>query len=318
MATHDGELLHEGTARLRAAGSETPRLDAELLLGFAVGVGPDRDRGASRRAGRRRCSRRDIAPCHRPAGGRRAGGLHPRDQGVPRPRLRRRRPRPDPAPGDGGARRARPGRGHAPAHGSARPAGAPPIRVADVGTGSGAVAIALVVSLRRRRAHEEVGSWPRTSRPMRWTSPARTPSGTPWPTRSGSCEADLLPPVVADPFDAGPREPAVRPERCDGRAADRDLVRAGARARRRAGRARGHRPAARAAAGRAGGRRARAPRDRGDQGEAIVDLVASVLPGWACTVQPDLAGLPAWRDRRRARASPPGGIGEGPSSSGRA
>ena len=33
-----GELLHEGATRLRLAGSETPRLDAELLLGFSVGV----------------------------------------------------------------------------------------------------------------------------------------------------------------------------------------------------------------------------------------------------------------------------------------
>jgi release factor glutamine methyltransferase len=29
-----------------------------------------------------------------------------------------------------------------------------------------------------------------------------------------------------------------------------------------------------------------------DQGEAIVALVDSRLPGWACTVEPDLAGLP--------------------------
>ena len=34
-----GELLREGTDRLAAAGSETPRLDAELLLGQAVGAG---------------------------------------------------------------------------------------------------------------------------------------------------------------------------------------------------------------------------------------------------------------------------------------
>ena len=33
-----GELLHEGAERLRTAGSESPRLDAELLLGYAVGV----------------------------------------------------------------------------------------------------------------------------------------------------------------------------------------------------------------------------------------------------------------------------------------
>jgi hypothetical protein len=31
-------LVEAGTERLRAAGSETPRLDAELLLAFAIGV----------------------------------------------------------------------------------------------------------------------------------------------------------------------------------------------------------------------------------------------------------------------------------------
>jgi release factor glutamine methyltransferase len=34
-----GALLREGAERLVVAGSETPRLDAELLLGHAVGVG---------------------------------------------------------------------------------------------------------------------------------------------------------------------------------------------------------------------------------------------------------------------------------------
>ena len=33
-----GELLTSGTARLRAAGSESARLDAELMLGWAVGA----------------------------------------------------------------------------------------------------------------------------------------------------------------------------------------------------------------------------------------------------------------------------------------
>jgi release factor glutamine methyltransferase len=37
-----------------------------------------------------------------------------------------------------------------------RPAGTPPLRVADVGTGSGAVAVSLAVALRRRRVGDEV------------------------------------------------------------------------------------------------------------------------------------------------------------------
>ena len=33
-----GELLNSGTARLRKAGSASARLDAELLLGWAIGA----------------------------------------------------------------------------------------------------------------------------------------------------------------------------------------------------------------------------------------------------------------------------------------
>ena len=37
-----------------------------------------------------------------------------------------------------------------------------------------------------------------------------------------------------------------------------------------------------------------------DQGEAVVAAAAEILPGWRCTVRPDLAGLP-----RLARVEPP-------------
>ena len=66
-----------------------------------------------------------------------------------------------------------PARRHAP-----RPAGDRRIRVVDVGTGSGAIAVALAVALRAARARwRRWRSWPSTSRPTRWTWPARTPSG---------------------------------------------------------------------------------------------------------------------------------------------
>ena len=55
-----GALLTEGAERLRASGSETPRLDAELLLGHAVGVGRTVVAGPSRGAGRRGCRRAAI------------------------------------------------------------------------------------------------------------------------------------------------------------------------------------------------------------------------------------------------------------------
>ena len=38
MVTRVGALVHEGTERLRASESESPRLDAELLLGHVLGV----------------------------------------------------------------------------------------------------------------------------------------------------------------------------------------------------------------------------------------------------------------------------------------
>jgi len=43
----------------------------------------------------------------------------------------------------------------------------------------------------------------------------------------------------------------------------------------------------------------------GDQGDAIVALVADLLPDWACSVEPDLAGLPrvARVERAASRAS---------------
>src|SRR3954449_2835832 len=56
-----GALLREGAERLASAGSETPRLDAELLLGHAVGVGRTgvlaHPEGAGGAWGGRRCWR---------------------------------------------------------------------------------------------------------------------------------------------------------------------------------------------------------------------------------------------------------------------
>lgn len=142
-----GELLREGVERLRIGGSETARLDAELLLGDAVGVGrtvilahPEAPAGADAvaryRAGiDRRAAGEPVAYIR---GIKEFYGLAfavDRRALIPRPEterlvelaeteVRRRLP-------------------------VDRDVGAWPIRITDVGTGSGAIVVALAVSLRR-------------------------------------------------------------------------------------------------------------------------------------------------------------------------
>lgn len=145
-----GELLASGTERLRAAGSESPRLDAELLLGHALGldrtaviahrdapVGPDAA-GTYEALLRRREAREPVAYIR---GFREFHGLafatDPRAL-IPRPETEL---LVDTAIAEIAARlTARP-----------RPPGSPELRVADIGTGSGAIAVSIVVALRKRR-----------------------------------------------------------------------------------------------------------------------------------------------------------------------
>jgi release factor glutamine methyltransferase len=141
-------LVEAGTQRLRAAGSDTPRLDSELLLAFAIGV----DRTAviahseapvgvdaeaqylalidRRAAGEPVAYLRGIKEFHGIALSVDARAL------IPRPEtelLVDRAIAEVMAALTGGADRAE------------------PIRVLDVGTGSGAVAVALAIALRARR-----------------------------------------------------------------------------------------------------------------------------------------------------------------------
>jgi release factor glutamine methyltransferase len=149
------ELLQEGIDRLRRAGSETPRLDAEVLLGHVVGI----DRSAV------------IAHPEAPVGDGPAGwyreALGRREGGEPVAYIRGFKefhslafvvdaraliPRPETEvlvdeAFDEVARRLT---------AAPRPPGTPPLRIVDVGTGSGAVIVTLAVQLRDLRMLDEV------------------------------------------------------------------------------------------------------------------------------------------------------------------
>lgn len=149
------ELLTEGLDRLRRSGSETARLDAELLLAHALNSertsilahpeAPVGDGAAARyRAGleRREAGEpvayiRGVKEFHGLA-----FGVDPRAM-IPRPETER---LVDLAEAEVAGRLLS----------APRPVGSPRLRIVDVGVGSGAVVIALAVGLRRRGMIDEV------------------------------------------------------------------------------------------------------------------------------------------------------------------
>jgi release factor glutamine methyltransferase len=149
-----GALLREGTERLHESGSETARLDAELLLGHAVGVG------------RTVVLAHPEAPVGWDAAVRYRADIERRATGEPVAYLRGLKefyglafqadaraliPRPETERlvelAEASAMRAL---------GAGQGSVAAPLRVVDVGTGGGAIAVALAVSLRRLGALDAV------------------------------------------------------------------------------------------------------------------------------------------------------------------
>ena len=308
MAGTTGEtiegLLREGVERLRASGSETARLDAEVLLGDAVGVGrtvilahPDAPVGAD--AARRYRDGLDRRAAGEPVayirGIKEFFGLAfavDRRALIPRPETERLVEL-----GEAEVRR------RLPAVAGARATGV--VRVVDVGTGSGVVAIALAVGLRRRGALEGVGILGADASPDALDLARENAVGHAVADAIAFERADLLsgvgqpgglPPydvVLANlPYvrhDAMPGLPIAAsfepPAALDGGGDGLDVI----------SRLLEQLPSALAEDGVA------LLEIGADQEEAIGARVAELLPAWTCRVERDLAGLP--RVARVARAT---------------
>ena len=299
-------LLREGIERLRDSGSATARLDAELLLGDAVGVG------------RTVILAHPEAPVGADAMARYRAGLERRGAGEPVAYIRgvkefyglafavdRRAliPRPETERlvelAEEEVRQRLP---------AVRGGDDRPIRVVDVGTGSGAVVVALAVLLRRLGALDRVE--------LLATDVSDDALGLARDNAVGHAVADAIDFARADlladarvgatPAGAPERRfdlvlanlPYVRRDALPGLpiAASFEPVVAldgGTDGLAVIGRLLAELPAALAEDGRA------LFEIGADQGGAIVDRCAELLPGWRCAVELDLAGLP-----RVARISP--------------
>jgi release factor glutamine methyltransferase len=285
------ELLRGAIERLRASGSESSRLDAELLLGHAIN------------ADRTVVAAHPDAPVSLGAAERFEADLVRREAGEPVAYIRGFKefyglafatdpraliPRPETERLVELAEREVVRRLTA----APRPAGSRPIRIVDVGTGSGCVAVALAVALRRRRIVEEIEVLGTDESTAALELARENAVGHSVGDRVRFIEADLLPPVVVDPFDVAVANlPYVRSDVVpvlpvaasfepvlaldggpDGLAVIRRLL--------------ARLPDALARDGVA------LLEIGADQGDAIVGAVGDALPDWRVTVELDLAGNP--------------------------
>lgn len=300
--TTTAQALAGAFERLRDAGSETARLDAEVLLGWAIGVDrtaivahPEAPVGADalarfeaaverRAAGEPVAYIRELKEFHGLAFSADRRAL------IPRPETEA---LVDAAVDEVmGRLAARPGEA-----GTGPGAGGDPIRVADVGTGSGAIAVSVAVELRKRRVVMGRNVWITATdvSPDALDLARENAVGHAAADGMRFIEADLLPPVLPDdgaPFDvilanlpyvrtdaieglpiAASFEPRLA---LDGGPDGLDVIRALLE----------RLPATLAADGVA------LLEIGSDQGESAPAAVRAVLPGWAASVAPDLAGLP--------------------------
>ncbi len=283
------ELLRLAAERLAASGSESPRLDAELLLGQTLGMD---------RAGVLAHAGAPVGESHREAF---ETAITRREQGEPVAYIRGFRefhglafatdsraliPRPetellvDAAIADIVARLAN----------HPRAPGAPALRVADVGTGTGAIAIAIVAALRRRRMADHVLVVAIDASPAALDLARENAVGHGVADRIVFVAADLIPHHVDPPYsmvcanlpyvpsaDLEVLSPALSFEprqALDGGPDGLDLIR----------RLVDYLPTSLAVDGVA------LLEIGAGQGDAIGREVETRLPGWRCAVSPDLSG----------------------------
>jgi release factor glutamine methyltransferase len=297
-------LVEAGTERLRAAGSDTPRLDAELLLAYAIGV----DRTAVIAHG--------DAPVGIDAEAAYEGFISRRETGEPVAYLRGLKefhgialtvdaraliPRPETELLVDTAIAAVM---TALTAGLDRPE---PLRVADVGTGSGAIAVALAVALRKRQVPPEdltLIAMDVSEEALDLARENAVAHGV--GDRLRFVASDLLPPGArSEPFDIVLANlPYVRAGELDAMAGrpvsttfePRLALDGGDDGLAVIGRLLEQLPWGLAADGLA------LLEIGGDQGVMAPEMVEERLPSWSCEVIPDLAGLPRVLRLRREAA----------------
>ena len=285
------ELLDGGVARLREAGSESARLDAELLLANALGIdrtgviahvdAPVGDAAAAHFAATLD-RRADGEPVAYIRGVKEFHGLAFGDDPralIPRPETERlvelaelevvRR-----------------------LIGAPRAKGAPPIRIIDLGVGSGAVAVTLAVLLRRRQMQDEVAITASDTSEDALQLARENAVAHAVGDRITFLNSDLLPGAAVERWDVVLANlPYVRSGAMPGlpRATAFEPALAldgGADGLRVIDRLLGQLPGAIADGGVA------MLEIGGDQADDVRALAAERLPGWSCEVELDLGGLP--------------------------
>jgi release factor glutamine methyltransferase len=290
-------LLQAGTERLREAGSPSPRLDAELLLGYVLGIdragvlahpnvelsAPQlaryRDGVARRETGEPIAYIRGIKEFFGFVFVADARALIPRPETellveIALARLREQ------------------------LVGSARPTGTPPLLVADVGTGSGAIAISLAIECRRRGYAEHVR--------FLASDVNGEALGLARENGVGHGVADIVEFVEADLIPAGEQQfdlilanlpyiPSADVPLLPVAASfePRIALTGGADGLAVIGRLLGQLPARLADRGRA------LLEIGSDQADRLRTLVDAAVPGWQLTVHPDLSGLPRVAELQR-------------------